>query len=113
MNPAKSSIQSIDLDDLERKLRNFVDPASPDVASGGDQAGARTARVENFRIASASKPNSMGAGQSVSSSEGFPRPVWATGKLPDLDAVEKQLREVAAAVLDKPAAASKKGDEAL
>ena len=113
MNPAKSSIQSIDLDELERKLRNFVDPASPDVTSGGDQAGARTARVENFRVATASKPSSMSNGQGVSSPGGLPRPMSATVKLADLDAVERQLREVAAGVLGKPAAASKKGDEAL
>jgi hypothetical protein len=113
MNPAKSSIQSIDLDELERKLRNFVEPASPDVTSGGDQAGARTARVENFRVTAASKPSSVSNGQGVSSPGGFPRPVSATVKLADLDAVERQLREVAATVLGKPEAAPKKGDEAL
>jgi hypothetical protein len=113
MNPAKSSIQSIDLDELERKLRNFVEPASPDVTSGGDQAGARTARVENFRVTAASKPSSVSNGQGVSSPGGFPRPVSATVKLADLDAVERQLREVAATVLGKPEAAPKKGAEAL
>jgi hypothetical protein len=113
MNPAKSSIQSIDLDDLERRLRDFVDPASPDVASGGHDRQATTARVENIRIATETKPSSVRNGQGASSPGGSARPVPAAVKLTDLDAVERRLREVASAVLRKPAAASKQGDEVL
>ena len=113
MNPAKSSIQSIDLDDLERRLRDFVDPASPDVASGGHDRQATTARVENIRIATETKPSSVRNGQGASSPGGSARPVPAAVKLTDLDAVERRLREVASAVLRKPAEASKQGDEVL
>src|ERR1700759_704860 len=107
MNPAKSSIQSIDLDDLERRLRDFVDPASPDVASGGHEPRSTTARVDNIRVATETKPNSVRNGQGASSPGGSPRLVAAGAvNLTDLDAVERRLREVASAVLHKPAAAS-------
>ncbi len=72
---------------------------------------ATTARVENIRIAT--KPSSVRNGQGASSPGGSARPVPAAVKLTDLDAVERRLREVASAVLRKPAAASKQGDEVL
>jgi hypothetical protein len=112
MSPAKSSIQSIDLDDLERKLRNFVDPAPPNV-SAGDDPGARTARLENFRVANANKRGPIASGEGASPSMARTRLTSAAAaKITDLDAVEKELREVAASVLSKSTAASK-SDETL
>ncbi len=119
MNPAKSSFQSIDLDDLERKLRNFVEPVSPKTSSEGNQAEATKPRVGPFRAANATKPSAVSGGQGIEagtrlrSGSGVTTP-----KHPDLDSVERQLREVAATVLHKPtpvlkpAPGSKAADEA-
>lgn len=109
MNPAKSSVQSIDLDELERKLRNFVDPSSQNPISKGGDSGTRAQQGENLRLAAAKKsPASI-------MPQASPRPrspaKAAAIKVADLDVVERQLRDVAASVLSKPAP-EKRGAEA-
>ena len=116
---AKSSIQSIDLDELERKLRNFVDPSCPNVSPppANSQPAAKP-KAEAPRVVAENTALPGHRGQVVAAPPPPPqaRPAPVPGsqvsgsvKTTDLDDVERQLREVATSVLRKPAAPARKG----
>ena len=120
---AKSSIQSIDLDELERKLRNFVDPSCPNVSPppANSQPAAKP-KAEAPRVVAENTALPGHRGQVVAAPPPPPqaRPAPVPGsqvsgsvKTTDLDDVERQLREVATSVLRKPAAPARKGHDSL